>query len=219
MSIVGEFTIPASAFALEDALSAVPEMTIEADRLASHSPKEVFPFLWATGGDFERFTRALGADPSVAEVDVVETTDEEVLYRLVWTDGFCDLIHEMIDHHAVIIEATAREDRWTLRLRFAEEEMVSSFQSHFREAGHTFEVNHLTHPTEPRQREFGLTTEQYEALVTAAEAGYFAIPRTASAEEVGEALGISANAASQRIRRGSKTLIRSALTLPDDETA
>jgi len=216
MSIVGEFTIPARAFALEDALSADPAMTIEADRLASHSPKEVFPFLWATGGDFEQFGRALEDDPSVAEVSVVEETDGEVLYRLVWTDRFCDLIHEMIDHHAVIIEATAREDRWTLRLRFAEEEMVSSFQNHFRETDRTFEVNHLTHPTELRQREFGLTAAQHEALVTAAEAGYFAVPRTASTEEIGEALGISANAASQRIRRGSETLVRSALTLPDD---
>ncbi|WP_134669363.1 helix-turn-helix domain-containing protein [Halorussus marinus] len=216
MSIVGEFTIPARAFALAEALSAVPEMTIEADRLATHSPREVFPFLWATGGDFERFRRALADDPTVAEVDVAEEADGEVLYRVVWTDEVCDLVHDMIDHHAVIIEATARSDRWTLRLRFAEEEMVSSFQTHFRETDHSFEVNHLTHPAEPRQREFGLTPAQYEALVTAAEAGYFAVPRAASAEEIGEALGISANAASQRIRRGSEALVRSALTLPDE---
>lgn len=217
MSVVGGFTIPTDAFALEDALAAVPEMTIEADRLASHSPKEVFPFLWARGGDFDRFSRALEDDSSVVAADIVDETDDEVLYRLEWDDAFRDLVHEMIDHHAVIIEATACDDQWNLRLRFAEEEMVSSFQRYFRERGHDFEVNHLSHPSEPRQREFGLTSEQYEALVTAVREGYFTIPRTASVEELGETLGISASAVSQRIRRGTETLVRSGLSVPDDD--
>lgn len=216
MSVVGNFTISTGAFALEEALSTVPEMTIEADRLASHSPREVFPFLWATGGDFERFFQALEDDPTVTEESIAEDADDEVLYRLEWSDTFRELVHEMIDHHAAILEARARDDRWNLRLRFAEERMVSDFQNHFRERGHPFEVNNLTHPSEPRQREFGLTAEQYEALVTAVQKGYFTIPRTASVEEVGETLDISANAASQRIRRGCETLIRSGLTLSDD---
>ena len=216
MSIVGDFTIPTDAFALEKALSAAPKMTLEADRLASHSPKEVFPFLWATGGDFDRFSDALEDDPTVTTATIAEDTDDEVLYRLEWNDAVCDLVHEMIDHHAAIVKATARDDRWNLRLRFAEEEMVSSFQSYFQDTRHTFEVNHLYHPSEPRQREFGLTPEQSEALVVAAQKGYFTIPRTTSVAEVGETLDISSNAASQRIRRGCETLIRSGLTIPDD---
>lgn len=216
MSVVGDFTIPAGAFALERALSTDPEMTIEADRLASHSPREVFPFLWATGGDFERFYRALEDDPTVTSVGIADETENGVLYRLEWSDAFCNLIHEMVDHHAAIMEAKAHGDEWNLRLRFAEEGMVSSFQNHFRETGHQFDVNQLYHPTEPRQRAFGLTAEQHEALVAAVNEGYFTIPRTASAEEVSETLGISANAVSERIRRGCETLIRSELILPDD---
>lgn len=218
MSIVGDFTIPTDAFALEEALSAVPEMTIEADRLASHSPKEVFPFLWATGGDFDRFSQALEDDPTVTSADISEDTDDEVLYRLEWSDVFCDLVHEMIDHHAAIVKATAHDDHWNLRLRFAEEDMVSSFQRHFQDTEHTFEVNELSYPSEPRQRAFGLTAEQSEALVIAVQKGYFTIPRTASVEEVGETLDISSNAVSQRIRRGCETLIRSGLMSPDDDT-
>lgn len=217
MSVVGDFSIPTKAFALEAALSTVPEMTIEADRLASHSPKEVFPFLWGSGGDFDRFLHALDDDPTVTSVDIAEATDEEVLYRLEWSDSFCALVHEMIDHHAAIEEATAHDDKWNLRLRFADDEMVSSFQRHFRETGRTFEVNHLSHPSKPRQREFGLTAQQHEALVTAVQAGYFTIPRTTSVEEIGETLGISANAVSQRIRRGCETLIRSGLMSPDTD--
>lgn len=216
MSVVGDFTIPARAFALRQALSAVPEMTVEADRLATHSPKEVFPFLWATDGDFERFHDALAADPSVTDVGVAEETEGEVLYRLEWSDSFCDLIHEMVDHHAAILEARAHDDQWNLRLRFAQAEMVSKFRNHFRETGHRFDVNELYHPTEPRQRAFGLTREQHEALVRAVEVGYFDIPRAASTEELSELLGISANAVSERVRRGCETLVRSGLITEED---
>lgn len=216
MSVVGDFTVPAEAFALEEALSTVPAMTIEADRLASHSPKEVFPFFWATGGDFERFSRALDADPTVTEVSVATESEDEVLYRLKWSDEFCGLVHEMVDHHASIMKAKARGDHWNLRLRFANEGMVSSFQNHFRETGHRFEVHKLYHPTESRQGAFGLTREQHDALVTAVNAGYFSVPRTASTEDVSDELGISANAVSERIRRGCETLIRSGLFVSDD---
>lgn len=216
MSIVGDFTIPAESFALSHALSRAPEITIDTDRLASHSPKEVLPFLWATDGDFERFNDALGDDPTVPDASIADETENEVLYRMEWADTVCDLVHEMVDHHAAILEASATGDEWQLRLRFAEEEMVSSFQEHFHETGREFEVKQLYHPTEPRQRAFGLTAEQHEALVAAAREGYFAIPRELSAEELGESVGVSANAVSERLRRGCDTLIRSGLTITED---
>lgn len=216
MSVVGDFTIPAESFTLDQALSTVPEMAVEADRMASHSTMEVMPFLWATGGDVDRFRRALEDDPTVTNFTIAEETDDEVLYRIEWSDEFCELINDMVDHHASISEASARDDQWNLRLRFAEEEMVSSFQDHFREEGRQFQVERLRRPSEPREREFGLTPEQHEALVAAVDEGYFSIPRTTSVEELGESLDISANAVSQRVRRGCETLIRSGLTITDD---
>lgn len=217
MSVVGDFTISAEAFALDYALSTAPDVTVEADRLGSHSPREVFPFLWVTNGDFDRFGQALDDDPTVTSYSIAEETDDEVLYRLEWVDEFHDFVHQMVDHHAAILNAKARDGRWHLRLRFADEEMVSEFQTHFRETNREFDVNQLYHPTEPRQRAFGVTKEQHEALVTAVNEGYFAIPRAASTAELSESLGISANAVSERIRRGSEALIRSGLVPTEDE--
>ena len=94
--------------------------------------------------------------------------------------------------------------------------MLSEFQSHFQQEGLQFDVNRLYHPTEPRQRAFELTAEQHTALVTAANQGYYAIPRKATTEEVGDSLGISGNAASERIRRGCETLIKSTLMGPEN---
>ncbi|WP_459193875.1 helix-turn-helix domain-containing protein [Halosimplex sp. J119] len=215
MSVLGKFSVPASSFTLESALAATPDIAVDADRNATHGPDQVLPFLWATGGDFEAFHDALEADPEVESVSIAERTDNAVLYRLRWADPFKELVHEMVDHHAAIVEAAAQRDTWTLRLRFGEEEMVSAFQDHFDETGRHFEVRSLWHPSGPRQREFDLTSGQYEALATAVREGYFDVPREASATELGDEMGISANAASQRIRRGSEALVRNALLIDD----
>lgn len=216
MSVVGEFTVPTSGFTLEHALTTVPEMTVEAERSASHSSEEVMPFLWARGADFGQFKQAVDDDPTVTEVAVAEETGDEMLYRLKWADEFCDLINDMIDHHANILEAKARADQWHLRLRFAQEEMLSDFQSHFREQDRQFELHRLGRPSEPRQRVFGLTDDQYEALTAAVKAGYFSVPRNVSVGELGHELDISANAASERIRRGCNAMIRSGLMITED---
>ncbi|WP_123533971.1 helix-turn-helix domain-containing protein [Halosimplex salinum] len=215
MSVIGEFTVPAASFVLADALASHPEMRLEADRHATHSPREVLPFLWATGGDFEAFRDELDASPSIESVSVAERTEDAVLYRITWAKPFRELIHDMVDHHAAIVEAAASGTQWTLRLRFADEEMVSSFREHFDETGRHFEVRSLWHSTGPRQREFDLTEDQYEALATAARAGYFDVPRKVSAADLGDRLGISGNAASQRIRRGSGALVRNALLIDE----
>lgn len=216
MSAVGEFTISTESFALGHALSTVPDIILEADRLATHAPDEVFPFFWATGDDLELFQQALEDDPTTTAVSVAEKTDKEVLYRLEWRQDVLDLIQQMIDHHAAISEAKAQDGQWHLRLRFADEGMVSDFQSYFQEHGHHFEVHNLVHPSQPRQREYGLTPEQYTALVAAVKAGYFKVPRATSFDELSESLGISGNAVSQRLRRGTDAVLRSALTITDD---
>lgn len=216
MSVIGEFTIPAESFVLEHALSSNPEMTLEADRLASHSPEEVFPFFWATGGNFDEFQQALEDDPTTTDVSVAEATDDDVLYRLEWDRDVLDLVQQMIDHHAAISEASARGEKWTLRLRFAEAGMVSEFQDYFRERDHQFEVHNLTHPREPRQREYGLTKEQYDALMEAVRGGYYRVPRGTTVDDLSETLGISPNATSQRLRRGTDAVLRTALTISGD---
>lgn len=218
MSVIGDFAVPAESFALAHALDEIPELTVEADRLASHSSMEVMPFLWIAGSDVEHLREVLSADPSVNSTTVADEMDGEALFRITWAQEFCDLIDDMVDHHAGITRARAAHGQWSLRLRFAEEAMISEFQSHFDEEDRSFEVHSLTRPASPRGSEFGLTADQREALAVAARAGYFSIPRETSAEELGEYLGISANAASERVRRGTEALIDSGLMITDDDS-
>lgn len=213
MSVIGEFTVPAESFALPEALTAAPAVTVEAERLATHSTMEVLPFLWADGGDHETFHDDLAADPTVVRATVADETEGGTLFKVHWHDRVPELVDEMVDHHATIVEASGRDGEWRLKLRFVEESQVTEFREHF--AGRRFEVRRLYHPTAPHQREYDLTAEQHAALVAALQSGYFGVPREASVEDLGDELGISANAVSQRLRRGSANLVRNALTFGD----
>lgn len=217
MSVIGEFSIPSSSFALDEALTEDPSIVVEAERMATHSTMQVMPFLWGSGCDAEEFRDVLLADPSMEEVSVSEDTGDGVLYKVVWEQAFRDLVDAMVDHHGAMVEATGTDGTWYLTLRFAEEHHVGEFQDHFREEGRNFEVERLYQPTAPRQREYKLTPEQRDALVAAYSAGYFDVPRRSSASDLAAELGISTNAVSARLRRGSANLVDSSLVIDEDD--
>lgn len=219
MSVIADVTIPTESFALGEALREHEDLTVEAERLASHSPEWALPFLWTSDVDADAFLEALRDDPTVEDASVVEAVDGEVLYKVRWTDDVLQLITEIIDQHASILEASATEGSWRLLLRFAEEGQVSTFQEHFAERDHAFDVHRIAHPGAPREREFGLTTEQRDALVAALEQGYFEVPREHTIEDLAEELDLSSNAVSQRLRRGSANLIRHTLTVHGSDGA
>ncbi len=52
-----------------------------------------------------------------------------------------------------------------------------------------------------------LSPRQREALVTAFEAGYYEIPREATTEELGEALGVDRRTAEEHLRRAENKLL------------
>ncbi|WP_232688638.1 bacterio-opsin activator domain-containing protein [Halobacterium zhouii] len=216
MSVVADITVPATSFLLSEALPSNPDVTIEVERLASHSTEWVMPFLWVSGTDFQSFRDQMQADPTVADVDVIEEIDGSALYMVTWSEDIVDLITDITNQHASILDAKARVDEWRLKLRFALDEQVPTFQEYFAERTRTFEVNKLYHPDAPQQREYGLTPEQYDTLVTAVQVGYFDVPRQSSMDDLADELGVSSNAVSQRIRRGCANLIRHALTVGDE---
>lgn len=219
MSVIGEFSIPAASFALGDALAEHPEIVVDAERMATHSTMQVMPFLWATGGDGDAFLDALERDSTVEEVSISEKTDDGVLYKVRWNEEFSDLIDSIVDHHGAMLGATGGDGEWHLKLRFAQESHVTEFQDYFHGHGRTFEVHRLYRPSAPRQREYDLTADQYDTLVTAYDAGYFDVPRTTSTEDLAAKLDVSANAISARIRRASSNLVGSTLILGDGEGA
>lgn len=207
MSLVAEFSVPADDFALGRALDAAPTVSVEVERLASHSREWVMPYLWASGGDLDAFEDALADDETVAAAETLDRLDGTNLYAVEWSDPVTETVDAMIDEHGVVREALA-DDEWFLELRFAAAEHLSAFREGL---GSDFELHRKYRTSDPARGEFGLTAEQHEALVVAAELGYFSVPREATVEDIADRLDISTNSVSQRLRRGHDALVRNAL--------
>jgi predicted DNA binding protein len=62
-----------------------------------------------------------------------------------------------------------------------------------------------------RRRQFGLSSEQREALVLALRRGYFTSPSEVSLDELADELDITKQAVSDRIRRGNEKVLKTTL--------
>lgn len=213
MSVIGEFTVPAEALALRQSFERVPDLEIEIERLATHSREWVMPFLWASADDIVVADDALRADPSIDELEALDTVDDVREYSVVWSPAVQQLVDEMVNRHGIMQEAEAARDTWYLKLKFVDREYLTGFQNHFRHRGYQFELQRLTDGKAPKQRAYDLTPEQREVLVLALERGYFSVPRETQSQVLAEELGISANACSQRLRRAMANLTANTLTI------
>lgn len=189
-------------FALAHALSEVPAMEVEADRLAAHSRHWVMPCLWATGGDFDAFDGALEDDPTVDAVMTTAQFDEAKYYQIHWEDAIKNHLDACLDRQGSVLHAKTTNGQWELAVRFAAHDQFETFRAYLVDHDISFSLEDLRQARTPHQFKGGLTAAQREALLTAVQVGYFAIPREATMEDVAEELGISTQAASERLRRG-----------------
>lgn len=212
-------SVAVSDFALSHALGEVAPMDVEAERVATHSRRRVMPSLWARGGDFAEFDAALDADPTVAEVVTAATVGDERFYQVAWSDEVAALVDSWLDADGSMLRARTSDREWRLRVRFPDREQFDRFRSSLSARDVSFQLDDLTRSTGPRQQLGSVTAAQREALVTAVEAGYFDVPRDATMAEIADALDISSQAASERLRRGIDGFVRSTLLASDGPDA
>ncbi|WP_415379908.1 bacterio-opsin activator domain-containing protein [Halosimplex sp. TS25] len=207
MTVIGEFTVPATAFLLGDALGAVGG-TVTLERMVVDGEQAVTPYVWVASADFEAFETALRSDASVSEFAVVEDHDDERLYRVEWESDGTDLLAALDDVAATVLHAEGGDGVWTLRALFSDQASVSSFDDRFCAAREGVELDRLYRSDDPSSYgKYEVTEKQRAALTAAREAGYFSVPRECSLQDVADELGVSRNAASARLRRGQEALV------------
>lgn len=215
MSVITEFTVPAGAFALEHTLETLTDATVEVERLATHSREWVMPFLWVATDedDLETLETTLRNDPSVDDCTVLDSDSNVHYFTVDWAEPVQHLVDQIVDRHGVMQEAEAANGTWYLKLQFVDREALEEFQTFFHEQGYAFELQRMYPGSAPKEREYDLTPEQREVLVTALRMGYFEVPRDAQIEDLSAALDISTNAVSERLRRATGNLTRNALAV------
>lgn len=178
------------------------------------SEDEVRLLFWAEGEDFAAFEAGLAADPTVADPTLLNETPSRRLYRVTYTrrGRAVSIFPIWGDLDVVLLSAEATPDGWSHRMRVPGRDELEQLREYCRERGVGFTLTALYHDVEPSEEATtGLSEDQREALVAALEAGYYEIPREATLAEVAEELGISSQALSERLRRGTARLVRSSL--------
>lgn len=216
MSVILEFSIPATEFQLGEVFSGSP-MQIELERIVPTGDM-IMPFVWATGDDHDAFAEMVRSRPNVREFIALDRLGESGLYRIEWEDPPMGLIDGIAEADGVVLEARGRED-WTFRLRFPDHDDLSTFHSYVIENGIPIHIDRTYTLTEAAgvDRRFGLSSEQREALLRALQKGYFETPSEMSLDTLAGELGISRQALSTRIRRGNERILREVLLSSDEK--
>ncbi|MDV7349069.1 helix-turn-helix domain-containing protein [Halorubrum distributum] len=217
MSVIVELTVPSTAFELGRILRVEGPTQITLETMVPLGGKPT-PFVRIRNDARETFERSVSDHPSVNEIQLVDTHDDETLYALDWEPSDASLLRRVLDLDAVLLGATGTTDSWGLELRFPTHEALSAFQDHYVEEDIGVTVERIYNPTKPDAGPwYGLTPPQRETLGAAVSAGYYSLPRQISTQELADSFDISDQAVTERLRRGISTLVRNTLLVEEPE--
>ena len=206
--VVAELTHP------DLALTPTIRATDASIQVVSHTATDpetgMFFFLVETDS-FPSFEAALEDDPTVSESMLVAEASTTRIYRLGHTTGTKLISPTTTEMGGLMLEAESTAGGWSVRMQLPDRETLSVLWDHCDAEDIDFELGHIYSLDEFSIDGVGLTDAQYDALVTAYEAGYFEEPRGTSLEVLAEELGISPTAVGGRIRRGTSRLVERTL--------
>lgn len=171
--------------------------------------------LWASGGDFDAFEAAMEDDPTVTAPNRTIDLGDRRLYQVELVDEGVEVsIYPLVvEEGGVIQDLRGTHEGWYFRVGFPDESGVTRFFDFCNEHDIPFEIERILEERSPgSESSAGLTDAQRETIMAALDIGYFDVPRGGDLQDIGERLGISDNAASQRLRRGMKRLIEHSIT-------
>lgn len=211
MSVVVEFTLPAESFPFGRSTNGDPNVRVQLERLVPLNQSRI-PFLWATGDDFEQFEQHLRESEIVKHLEAVTRLGNSVLYQTVWYTDKETFLNGLSDQNGAILEAHGNTE-WSFTVRFPDHAALTGFHQFYQAHDYPVHIDRVYAPNESSRTEygFGLTPEQRHTLILAVEKGYFSVPRDTNLDEIAEEVGITKQAASERVRRGTETVLRKAL--------
>ncbi|MDS0295873.1 helix-turn-helix domain-containing protein [Halogeometricum luteum] len=211
MSVVVEFALPAESFPFGRSTSGDPSVRVQLERLVPLNKSRI-PFLWATGEDLEQFERHLRESEVVKRVEAVTRVGNSVLYQTEWDTDKETFLNGISDQDGAIMEGHSNSE-WSFTVRFPNHAALTGFHQFYQAHDYPVRIDRVYSPGEASRREygFGLTPEQRDTLMMAVEDGYFSVPRGTTLSEIADEVGVTKQAASERVRRGTETVLRKAL--------
>jgi predicted DNA binding protein len=215
MSVIVELTIPSAAFELGQILRVEGPTQVTLETMVPLGGRPT-PFVRIRNDARENFERSVSDHPSVNDIKLVDTHEDETLYSLDWEPSDASLLRKILDLDAVLLGATGGADVWRLEFRFPTHAALSAFQDYYTEENVDVSIERIYNPTKPDAGPwYGLTQPQRETLANAVAAGYYSLPRQISTKELADSFDISDQAVTERLRRGISTLVRNTLLVEE----
>jgi predicted DNA binding protein len=217
MAVIAHLRIPAESFELGRILQLESGTTIELETMVPLGEKAV-PFFSVSEEVRETFEKSVRNHPSVDNIVEVSRHDNERLYSLNWNVSRDVFFQGIAEGQGQLLSGTGSTTQWEFEIRFPTHEALSEFQEHCLNAHIELEVGRIYNPVRPGTGAwYGLTSAQRETLLLAVKKGYYSIPRQVSTQELAEALEISDQAVTERLRRAIETLVENTIIAMEAE--
>lgn len=207
MAIEASFTVAQPDFPLSAVFEDLTGATIELDRVVP-TADAVVPYLWVHGGSVDDLTTDLADDAGIDDVVVVDGLDDHFILRVHWNLDRESILTAIVETAVVLLSGVGSEERWTFEVRASEQAALSAFQTYCRDNDVPIELTQLHELSAAAEDdEYDLTDAQRQVLELAYGNGYFDSPRAATQGDIAEELGISRQAVSSRLQRGTRRLV------------
>lgn len=194
-------------------LARVPDVSVTVDAIDVVPGDSYRSAVWVHGTELDAFEEAAAVDPSVSSLVTVACGDRSRLYSITHPgDVQGGVLQEAaVTRHAVLRTVYDVDEGWRIRMQFPDRQSFNGFRDDCNENGISLTIRAIGGEDDAPSGSTVLTPPQREALVVAADSGYFSIPREASLAEVADQLGVTPQATSERIRRAMASLVTSSL--------
>lgn len=205
MTVIADVRIPAEQFTLGQLVSGRSGVYLQFERVIPLDER-LLPFFWVEDSSREHIEETLGSHPEVEGLEQIARLDDRFLYRAEWGQDIDGVISSLRETRGTILEGEGTDEYWEFRLRFIDRDSLQQFVDACREKDIDVNLRAVFQRSHPKTGD-AVSETQLETLLIAYEKGFFDVPREISLEDLSETFGVSEQAVSQRLRRGTANMI------------
>lgn len=199
---------------LREAAGALPDEAVSIQRLHD-TDAGCRAAVWVDAADRHSIDTAFESDGTVSGVSHLGPEADGHWYALSTTDQpLAAMYRGFLAADGMLVRADLVDGDWVVQARFPDRSSLLTFREDLVAEGYDVEVKRMREDEDEASTQFGVTDPQREVLLLALDRGYYTVPRKASLSDLADDLDISSQAASERLRRGTQTLVANTLAAP-----
>ncbi|MFC4549024.1 MULTISPECIES: bacterio-opsin activator domain-containing protein [Halorussus] len=211
MATIAEFTVPTDDFPLGRIFEHLPNATVELERVVPTN-EYVLPYFWIRNNDASHIEDALDDETAFESVALIDDLDDRGLFRATWNQRVEGVLTAITEAGLTLLSAVGTGEIWTFEFRAEDSDAILAFQQYCADRDIDAQLVRLKSLAEMEAGdEYNLTSNQYEALLLAVNEGYYDESRKTTLETLADRLDISRPAFADRLRRGTRNLLKSTI--------